>query len=201
MTAVRNAQYFLVLLNDVDSSFVDLVNVDILVSGHKQWLLLCLVHAVLADFKRRRNCSREHVLLKITFFYRLIWQYQPPITMLNASLPLTHVSRAIHPYHLSKPLPLVYFVFTFEYISCMPLEYPMSMFMIIEVFTFVLVAIRFIFVSTPLTLTVLLPTTELSFVYCAVLPQVLTITIKLSVLIPSDIHISIVDEFFSHAVF
>jgi hypothetical protein len=64
--------------------------------------------------------------------------------MLDPLVPLTFVDRAIGPVHLSVPISLVFYICTFVNVATLPGEYSFTIFFVIEIVAFVLIAVGFI---------------------------------------------------------
>ena len=112
------------------------------------------------------------------------------MTLLNTTMPLTLIARAISPQHLAVPFSLVIYVTARVHISALPSEYSVSVLLVIGVFALIGVGwcgLRF----PPLPMAVLHALAEVPRIHTPVLPHVLTLPVRLPVLVMACVCVSI----------
>ena len=127
--------------------------------------------------------SLESVVLEQALLNSAIWELHPPNAVLDASLPLAFVARAIFPVHFSIAMPLVVLVAPLVVVSTFPSELTHAVLFVILVLPFIHVAILSIESLAPLASTVLQSVLEFSNIYTSIFPLVLALALRLAVAI------------------
>jgi hypothetical protein len=78
-----------------------------------------------------------NIVLKIAFLNGSIWKLDLAIPMLDTSLPLPYIDRAICPPHLSMSMPLIILIKSLMDVPSGPFEDPLSVFLIFFVLSFI----------------------------------------------------------------
>ena len=115
----------------------------------------------------------------------------------NSLLPIAFVVAAIFPTHLAVPLPHIVFELPLVYIPICPLELPHPVFLIPSEVPLVYVALC----VYPGPLSLPQPLHKLPLVLGSVLPEVLPISVRVSVVIESLVPIAIVEVLLALSVF
>src|SRR3712207_5923560 len=116
--------------------------------------------------------------------------------MLDAMLPITTIYGTIYPEHLTITLSLILLVITFLSVTRFPLKFTIPVFLIILIFSFILI-IKLLSISrflAPFTLSMLDSILELSSICISIRPLILTKPIWITVVILSNVLISIRKE-------
>jgi len=111
--------------------------------------------------------------------------------MLDPFTPLPFIFRPIDPEHLSEAISLVIMVIAFVNIPAFPSEHSMAVLLVELIFTFVHVTILCIVDFLPFAFTMLQAIFKLSNVGAAILPFILTDTIRLAKFILSCVGVTI----------
>ena len=106
--------------------------------------------------------------------------------MLDALVPGAFVLTTIGPDHGALAASLVFYVFTFINITTGPLIITESVFLIVEIGTFVCVA-ALVFGAAPLSLAVFDTVFEITYVNSSIFPKILTLSTWLTIIIFTSI--------------
>ena len=135
------------------------------------------------------DSSFEDVFLEVAVLYPAIGESHATFALLNAIDPLSFVYRTISPVHLSIPLLRIHRVLALETAARFPLEFTVSVLLIILVLTLVLVGVigsRLFPQALPILLTVI----KLARVEVAVGPGVLAEALSLAPFVLTYVHVA-----------
>ena len=114
------------------------------------------------------------VVLEVALFDATIWKLHPPNTVLDAFDPIALIARAIDPVHLAVTMPLIILIRTFVTVARLPHESAKPILLVVRIITLIGVAVYIVEAFLPLAFPVLLAVFELTDVYAAVLPLILS---------------------------
>ena len=133
----------------------------------------------------------ESVVLKKAFLDATVRKLHPADTILDAVHPLSLVTRAILPVHLTVAVPLIVLVATLVVVATLPGEETHAILLVVFVGTLVHIAVLVIESLLPFALAVLQPVFELSYVDTTILPLILALALRLAHVIRSREAISV----------
>jgi hypothetical protein len=108
------------------------------------------------------NLFYKDIVLELSFDDLSIWKRDSSETMLHAVLPVTLVSAAVDPIHLSVAMALVFPVLTDIIVSTLPVELTLAVLFVHGVLTRILVAVRILFIFLPFSFAMLHTLAELA---------------------------------------
>lgn len=138
-----------------------------------------------------RDWFSVDVIFKIAFFDSSIRKLHLAHAVLNTMLPLSLVAAAISPVHLSVSVSFIVFVAAFVHVSTFPGESPKSVFLIVDVLSFIVVAVGRIRTFFPFTMSVFHSVFELAYIDGGVFPFVLARSTRLTIHILTYVRISV----------
>ena len=143
----------------------------------------------------------ERIVLEKTFFYPSIGKLHPTDTILDSFVPLSFVTGAILPVHLTVAVPLIVLIAPFVIITRFPSEHAHTIFLIVLVGAFVHVAVLVIKALFPFTFAIFQTVFEFSDIYASVFPFILTLSFRFSVSVSARIAVSIGENVRTLAMF
>ena len=131
------------------------------------------------------------IVLKKSFLHPAIRELHPSKAILYTAFPLTLVTRAVLPIHLTVAVPLIVLVATLVVVATLPGEETHAILLVVFVGTLVHIAVLVIESLLPFALAVLQPIFELSYVDTTILPLILALALRLAHVIRSCEAISV----------
>ena len=145
--------------------------------------------------------SLERIVLEKTLFNATIGKLHPTDTILDSFVPLSFVTGAIFPVHLTVAMPLIVLIAPLIIITRFPSEHAHTIFLIVLVGAFVHVAVLVIKALFPFTFAIFKTVFEFSDIYASVFPFILTLSFRFSISVSARIAVSIGENVRTLAMF
>jgi Na+/proline symporter len=135
-----------------------------------------------------------YIKFEDSFFDHTVREDHFAVPMLDPSAPFALINTTVGPLHLAVAISLVIFVFSFVCVSASPGEHPIAMLFVIEIISLILIAGLRTLGALPTALSVLETLFELTDVERSILPSILALPIRFSILVLSGVGVSILEQ-------